>query len=181
MRYLQGGGPVKGAIRRPTVTPLPRSLSANILANTIRQAMAPAVDRINNLFGDVTTSLETVASGPLRRSARLALRIRRAFVRITGDGGLLDQMRAQTETLTASAATALQQRQFRVGRRGRPQRLALTDAQVAAGELRGLRAQRGGLGDERTSIQDSMQDAQRALEIARRRDNQKAQMLLERR
>jgi hypothetical protein len=117
--------------------------------------------------------LEATARGPLRRSKNLARRIANAFTRITGDNGLLDQMRAQIETITDRGARALQRRQFRVTRQG-PRRVAFTDAQVAQDTLRGLQGQRGAIQDERGAIEDSIEGAQRSLAVARRRRNTRA-------
>jgi hypothetical protein len=166
-RYLQGGGYALATVARARPTPrLPRIPAA------VQHGVAPIINTINDLFRGITHQLDTVARG-LRRSSGLTGRLQRAFARITGDGGLLDQMRTQTEAITERATSALQRLQFSVWRRG-PVRLAVTDAQVAQGELRGLQEQRGGIVDERRAIDRATTTAQRALAVARRRRDTRA-------
>lgn len=177
MRYLAPGGLLKGSVSAPrAVAPrqAPLRSAALNLPNLIGRGMSPALTTIASLFADVTERLETVARGPLRRSKNLTRRIARALSRIVDDGGLLDQMREQTETITARAAAALQRRQFRVTARG-PGRRNLTESQVAQGELQGLQGQRTGLLDEREATTDSIRAAQRSIREAQRRGNKKAE------
>jgi hypothetical protein len=167
MRYMQTGGqlgPAKGVTR--TVT----SFGSMLRTPT---GITKALGAVNNIFKDVGDTLEATARGPLRRSKRLAVRIQRALDRITGDKGLLDQLRANVENVTSRAAVALQRRQFRVGPGG-PRRVAMSGTQIAEAELQGLQAQRGALGTEREGIQDSIEGAERSLREARRRGNKKA-------
>jgi hypothetical protein len=171
MRYLQGGGRLVGTVRGPVTAGLPGGRAVRI--PPVRNPAAPILRRINSLFDDVAHQLDTIARGPLRRSKNLLLRVERAFARITGDGGLLDQMRDQTESITARFARNLQRRQFRVTRQG-PRRTFLNDAQIAQANLQGFQAQRTGLRDERGAIQDSIGDAESALAVAHRRHNKKA-------
>jgi hypothetical protein len=172
MRYMNTGGSLRGSVGARTVVP-PRQGPVRGLFNLIERGMSPALTGIASLFADVNKALEATARGPLRRSKNLTLRIQRAFSRITGDGGLLDQMREQIETITARSAAALQRRQFRVSGGG-PRRIATTESDLALAELQGLQGQRSGLRDERSAINDSIEAAQRSLRVARRRGNQKA-------
>jgi hypothetical protein len=174
LRRFQPGGSLTGTVG-PTTAGLrqPAGRGFPNLADLIGRRMRPVLDVVAGLFSGVTTALEATARGPLRRSKNLAQRIARAFTRITGDGGLLDQMGTQIEAITTRSALALQRRQFRVTRQG-PQRRFLSDAQVAQGELQGLQGQRTGLTDQRDAINDSIEAAQRSLRVARRRHNRRA-------
>jgi hypothetical protein len=170
-RRMQSGGTLTSTVRGPTMSGLPGGRAVRI--PSLLNPAAPILRRINGLFDDVAHQLDTIARGPLNRSKRLVLRIQRALARITGDGGLLDQMGDQTELITARVARNLQRRQFRVTRQG-PRRTAVTDAEIAQTNLQGFQAQRTGLRDERGAIQDSIGDAESALAIAHRRHNKKA-------
>jgi hypothetical protein len=68
---------------------------------------------------------------------------------------------------------ALQRRQFKVTRDG-PRRQFLSEPELAAGELRGLQAQRGGLQTERTAIGEGIEGAERSLRQAQKNKNKKA-------
>lgn len=167
MRYMQTGGPL-ATQRRITPTGI-RGLTPMVAS-----VVAPVLDRINGLIDDVAIVLESVTRRALRRSKNLTTRIERAFARITGEGGLLDQVRAQVELVSTRAALRLQQRQFRVTAAG-PRRTPMTDADTALAELGGLQEQRGALTGERGTIRGSITAAQRALSEARRRHNRKAE------
>jgi hypothetical protein len=186
MRYMQTGGtfdlrgsraprasiplaPGISGTRRPAFDPF-RGMN---LAAMMRRWLQPAIKRMNESFAEVGKTLDTVAGGPLRRSKRLAVRITRAFARLTGENGLLDQVREGVEAISGRAAVRLQRRQFRVTRQG-PRRRFLNEAQVASAELGGLRAERGGLGRERDTIQEGIEKAEDALRVAQRRGNKKA-------
>jgi hypothetical protein len=121
-RYMQTGGPIRGNVGPTTGTlrPFPRAARP---VNFVTRSLSPILEQVNASFRDITTTLESTARGPLRRSKNLVRRIGNAFTRITGDNGLLDQMRAQIETITDRGARALQRRQFRVTRQG-PRRVA---------------------------------------------------------
>jgi ribosomal protein L13E len=163
MRYLQGGGPLKGVARPArvrTVTPLAASLT---------RALSP----INTLMDSISSALEAVTRGPLRRSRHLAVRITRAFTAITGDGGVLDKISDAVEAIATRATAALQRRQFRVGRGG-PRRIYQSPADEAQAQLQTLQSTRTGLVDEQRAIQSSLTDAQHALTIAQRRHNARA-------
>jgi hypothetical protein len=163
MRFMQTGGPLKG-VARPTriraVTPLAASLTR-------------ALNPINALMDSVSSTLEAVARGPLRRSQHLGIRIARAFDRLIDDGGVLDKISNAVEAITTRATAALQRRQFRVGRGG-PRRIYQSPADEAQTQLQTLQSTRTGLVDEQRAIQSSLTDAQHALTIAQRRHNARA-------
>jgi len=163
MRYMQGGGVLTRRQNRPLASPL-----------SPRTVISPVLDQINDLVYDVAVALQNVTRGALRRTKNLTDRIQKTFARLTGDGGILDQMRDAVDKVSARAALRLQQMQFRVTRDG-PRRTSLSDAEIARQQLEGLQTQRGGLRDERDVIQDSLGSAQNALREARRRHNRRAQ------
>jgi chemotaxis protein histidine kinase CheA len=169
IRYLQTGGPVKGTTRRPAGPP-----AAGLANMWLRGALGNALERINGPLADVAETLLSVARGPLRRSKRLALRIERAFGALTEENGILDQLHTAVSDIAARGARQLQRRQFAVGRGG-PRRLLVSDADVAAANLQTLQSTRTGLEQERDTIQGNIGDAQRALSVARRRNNAKAE------
>jgi hypothetical protein len=182
MRYmrkgglLQGGGGVTAHVAMPLAA---RRITAGRMATAlpplsrwIRTGLAPVIDQINDLFDSVAKRLEDVARGPLRRSKDLGTRVARAFEKITGDGGLLDQIHQSIERISTQGALRLQQRQFVIGRGG-PRRVTVTPAQEAQADLQILQATRGQLGRERTTIQGELPAAQRSLDEANRRAAQK--------
>jgi hypothetical protein len=170
MRYMQTGGPLARAAAAP-----PAFLRGRAQPTTTARLgiIDKALKRVNELFRSVGSTLESTARGPLRRSKQLAVRIQRVFARITGENGLLDQMRTAVENVATRAAVALQRRQFRVGRGG-PVRRAVTEEAIAGAQLRTLQGQRGALRDERGGIESSIEAAQRSLAEARRRNNKRA-------
>jgi hypothetical protein len=184
MRYLrgggllQGGGPIKGVAGRigapPKGRPMATLPTASGLTTWLRIALAPVLGEVNDLFSNIAGTLETVARGPLRRSKDLATRVARAFTKLTGDGGTLDQVHAAIERIATQGALRLQQRQFAVGPGG-PMRGVVTPDQEAQATLQALQATRGGLEQEQTSIQGGIAGAQRALTIAQRKGNNKAE------
>jgi hypothetical protein len=167
MRYMQTGGPL-GAARRAAPIGVPG------IRSVVTNAVTSVLDRINELVADVVKTLEGTTRGSLRRSKRLASRIQRVFARLTGDGGLLDQMRDQVERVVERTALQLQRRQFVIGPGG-PRRVALGDTEVARAELEGLQTQRGALRDERGAIRGGVAGARRALAEAHRRHNKRAE------
>jgi murein DD-endopeptidase MepM/ murein hydrolase activator NlpD len=163
LRRLQDGGPLKG-VARPA-----RIRAVTPLAASLTRALSP----INTLMDSISSALEAVARGPLRRSQHLAVRITRAFTAITGDGGILDKISDAVEAIATRATAALQRRQFRVGRGG-PRRIYQSPADEAQAQLQTLQSTRTALVDEQRAIQSSLTDAQHALTIAQRRHNARA-------
>jgi hypothetical protein len=166
LAYLQTGGPIKGVARPGRIT----TGATTPLVATLSRALGP----INTLMDGVSSALESVARGPLQRSKRLATRIARAFDNLTDDGGVLDQMSTAIEAIATRATAALQRRQFRVGRGG-ARRVYESPAGLAQAQLQTLQSTRAGLVEEQTAIQTGLTDAQRALTIAQRRDNKRAE------
>jgi len=166
----QRGGPAKGidapVVGRRNITP----------SLWLRIALAPAMEKVNELFSDISDVLESITRRSLRRSKRLALRIQRAFERLTEDGGVLDQIHEAVSAIATRGALRMQQHEFRVGPGG-PTRAAIGEIERAQISMQTLQETRTGLGQERESIRDSIAAARRSIREAQRRRNKKAETI----
>jgi predicted nucleic acid-binding Zn-ribbon protein len=166
LRRLQTGGPLKGVTRTPVATARPRN-------PLIAGSFSASLGQISSIMATITDALSAVSRRSLRRVHNLATGIAGAFDKLTGDNGVLDLMQTTVESIASFAAVRLQQMQFRVTRAG-ARRTYVSPAALAQDNLQTLQATRGGLTDERTVLQGSLTDAQRALNEAQRRGNARA-------
>jgi protein-arginine kinase activator protein McsA len=147
-----------------------------ISATWLTVGISTAMAGFNSALSEVNAVLARVAAPALKRSKNLALRLERAFDRLTGDNGLLDQMHNAVTAIGNRAALALQTRQFSVGPGG-PQRSFMTGAELSKANLQTLQAQRGALGDERGAISTGIEDAEAAIRRAQKSKNKKAEAI----
>jgi tetratricopeptide (TPR) repeat protein len=167
---FQNGGPLAtaAAARRPRAVRAPQPIKAPI------DALAGAVGTVNSLFTDVLGDLRKMVGG-LDKTKGLAKRIRVASEKLTEDGGVLDTLHEAVAGIAERGALALQRGQFRIARGGRPVRRDLTAAEIARAGIVTTQATGEALAGERTTLQGSIADEQRALNVAVKRKNKAAQ------
>jgi chromosome segregation ATPase len=161
MRYLQGGGTIASRARR--------IVSQQSVVGTLSRPL----DRITAAVDELALTLERVSVSVARRSRRLFVRLTRVFDQLTGDNGTLDRIHNAVEQIATNASRRLQNLQFRVTGRG-PRRALQDPTQIALDQLTATRATGTGLRDERSTLQDSLDTAQRDLRVARQRSNDRA-------
>lgn len=109
----------------------------------------------------------------LPKSKKLATRIRRAFQKITEDGGPLAKVAAEVEAIGTRGALALQKAQFSIVG-GQPIRTQLSAVEIGQRELGTLGRQRVGLQGEQAAVGSSLDAARAALTEAKKRKDLKA-------